>query len=221
MIPPFLLYCEAAVLYDGRARSTLEPGNYLIVYKPDGSLAIHGNSSIKPLNYMNGASKIEFIEKPMAVKLDWPKPILLIRSTCKKEIIDIFVFKVHANEVLADWSANKISITGTETQLRDHIAANIEQYLGFIPIEVQVEYPTKYGPVDVYAKENKRTLHICEVKRGKISLAGCGQLTRYGKHFKSSGLKVHQHLIAPAISKNALKYATDHNQAWLQADLRM
>ena len=55
----FVLYCLCDVVYDGRAYSTLERGNYLIIYKPDGSLLIHGSSKSTPRNYQSVGSKVD------------------------------------------------------------------------------------------------------------------------------------------------------------------
>ena len=51
-----LAKCEVA--YEGRATSTLESGNYLIVIKSDGSILIHGNNLLKPKNYMGPKARI-------------------------------------------------------------------------------------------------------------------------------------------------------------------
>lgn len=210
---PFALYCRATVDYSGRASSTLTIGNYLILYKPDGSLAIHDSHSIKPINYQTNGTELTFVENPNTHK----RCILQIVAKNKKETLVISVYVIHHDLALDDWSKGEIEISRTEHQLRDYIAANTHKWFKFKPQLVETEYPTPYGNVDVYIKEQSRIIHLVEVKRHKINMAACGQLARYANYFKKSN-KVIQYLAAPTISKNAQAYADKHKQIWLQVD---
>jgi len=212
------MFARATVTYRGRARSKLEPGNYLIIHKPDGSVAIHGAKSTKPLNYQNGGAAVKFSTTIRKTPHYWPKPILSIKSVTKKETIEIIVFNVIFCETINEWGKNKIRLIGTERELRDHIADNIKTLLGFKPHTVEVEYKTPYGNIDVYVEETSKIIHIFEVKRDKINLSACSQLERYSKHFRRKKLAVHQYLAAPHISKNAKGYAEKHDQKWFMIE---
>lgn len=62
---PFALYAECSIIYDGRAYSTLANGRYLIIYKQDGSLLIHGGDLCKPRNYQGPGSILSYIDSKL------------------------------------------------------------------------------------------------------------------------------------------------------------
>lgn len=55
----FILFANCDVLYDGRAQSTLETGNYLIIRKADGSIQIQAANKTTPRNYQSSGAVIE------------------------------------------------------------------------------------------------------------------------------------------------------------------
>ena len=48
----FFLHANIEVIYDGRASSTLERGDYVVIKKPDNSIQILARDQIQPRNYM-------------------------------------------------------------------------------------------------------------------------------------------------------------------------
>jgi RecB family endonuclease NucS len=54
----FVIYAECDIIYNGRGYSTLERGNYLIIYKDDASLSIHGSTKVLPRNYQSEGTKL-------------------------------------------------------------------------------------------------------------------------------------------------------------------
>lgn len=201
----FIFYAKCRVDYDGRAKSTLEAGNHLIIHKNDGTLLIHGGALCTPLNY----------QPPGAILYKQGNQLI---SKRKDETIIITVEKSLSYEELCSWSTKKIEIHQTEKELRDYIAGNIKGVLGFEPVEVHVEFATPVGNVDVLAIDEWGTYHVIEVKRGSASLASCSQLERYSNYFIEIMKNVNDYLASPKISENALRYATEMRQNWVQID---
>lgn len=201
--PAFILYGRAEVFYEGRASSTLERGNYLIVKKHDGSLMVHGGVHVPALNYMSSGSQV-------SVKGN------IIAASRKSETIRIVVYACQHLLLLDDWSDNKIQITKTEADLTNKIVQNPATYLGSGNYAVYREHPTVAGPVDLVLVSTD--VYIIEVKRRKITLKDCYQLQRYLDAFgklavaEKESFKVDQDcevigcLAGPAISDNALEY---------------
>lgn len=201
----FVLYARCQVLYDGRANSTLESGNYLITHKNDGTLKIDGGTLCNPLNY----------QPPGAILLKHGNTLI---STRKKETIKIIVDSIHFYRELKDWSTNKIKISKTEAQLRSKIAAKVDNILSIESIEVYEEFKTPVGDIDVLAIDKNNVYHVIEVKRGKASLATCSQLKRYCGYFASVVDNYKGYIASPEISKNALTHAENSEQTYLKVD---
>jgi RecB family endonuclease NucS len=201
----FVLYAQCSVCYDGRAKSTLIPGNYLITHKNDGTLKIDGGALCTPLNY----------QPPGAIMYKQGNILISLR---KGEKITIEVDKVYYYQELKEWSTNKIDISKTEAQLREKIAANIDDILGIKSVEVFQEFKTPVGDIDVLAIDIYDTYHIVEVKRGKASLATCSQLERYCFYFIDIMKNVRDYIASPDITDNALRHAGENYQTYLKVE---
>ena len=201
----FILYANCEVYYDGRAKSHLDKGNYLITHKNDGTLRIDGGSLCTPLNY----------QPPGAVLYKQGNRLL---SNRKDEKILIKVFDIHYYQELKEWSTNKIEITKTEAQLRDKLMENIEEVLGVKAKEIFKEFKTPVGLVDLLVIDEFDTYHVVEVKRGKANLATCSQLERYGYYFISIMKNVRDYIASPDISDNALRFSKENFQSYLKVE---
>jgi RecB family endonuclease NucS len=199
---PFSLYARCEVKYDGRAYSVLEEGNYLILYKGDGSLQIHGSTKIQPRNYQGAKSILE------------QRGHLLI-SRNRKETITIIIHKVINITYLQFWSEAEISIKRTEQELVQKIFDNWGDYIDGEFEVIEKEYPTKYGPVDLIGL-GKEIVAIVEVKRRKATVSDCTQLRRYIEAVEAP--HVTGYLAAPQIGDNAAKYLEEHGCGWIRVE---
>jgi len=197
---PFLLYCNCEVEYSGRACSILENGNYLILYKNDKSLVIHGGDKITPRNYQGKNSNL-------LVEGDY------LISTNKSETIKIKVIHVLNYFRLANWSNNDTIMTKTEKELVNKIYENWYCYVGVKCEEVYKEYMTEHGPVDLLGINNNK-YHIIEVKRRKCNLKDATQLRKYLECFENKL----GYLAGPDISEKALKYLDKHGCKFISVD---
>jgi len=152
----FVLYCSCDVIYDGRAYSTLERGNYLIIYKPDGSLLIHGSSKSTPRNYQSVGSKVDL---QLERESEFGQHGTLI-SHNNNETITITIHHVIFIEYLSDWSDSEIVISKTEKELVDKLVANWSSHIKGKFTTIIRELKTPLGPVDVVGIEANCTHHI-------------------------------------------------------------
>ena len=197
---PFALYCKCRVEYDGRANSMLEEGNYLILYKSDKSLIIHGGNKITPRNYQASGSKL-FISDDTII------------STNKKETIKIIISEIIYYNKLPNWSDKDVTMTKTEKDLVDKIYNNWSKYVGVRCNEIYKEYITDHGPVDL-AGVLGHQYHIVEVKRRKCTIKDATQLRKYLECFDNYV----GYLAGPDISDKALEYLDKHNCKYVKVE---
>lgn len=199
---PFILYAECEIVYDGRAYSTLDLGNYLIVHKQDGSLSIHGSTKIPPRNYQPSKSVLSKFANMIICRSKKEKIVIIIHN-----ILNVFYPKY--------WSDTDIVISRTEKQLVDKLCSNIESYLGVGIVDLVREYPTPVGPIDVAATDSDGTVHIIEAKRKRGTLANCTQLKRYVECI-GENKPVRGYLACPEINESARKYIDKCGFRWLR-----
>jgi len=200
---PFALYAKCSVVYDGRAYSILETGNYLIIYKNDGSLLIHSGLKIQPRNYQGAKSTLE------------QRGNLLI-SRNKKETITVTIDSVISITYFEEWSEASIDIRRTEQELVNKLASNLGSYIGGEFETIEKEYLTDYGPVDLVGIRADGSKVVIEVKRRKATIRCCTQLLRY-----LEALKVpfdQGYLAAPQIGEKASKYLVKHGCKWIRVE---
>ena len=202
---PFFLFAQAEVFYEGRATSTLEIGNYLIIHKADGALLIEADTKTTPRNYQG----------PGAV-LSRRGHVLV--STRKKETITIVIHKLHNIFYPAYWSSAEIIITRTEKDLVNKLIANWSDYISGDFVLIQTEFPTLLGPVDIVGVDTEGTHHVVEVKRKNITVPHVGQLSRYISAIYDTGETVIGYIAAPNIGKRASAYCESSGFNYIKID---
>jgi len=200
----WVLFADCDVIYDGRASSILQRGNYLIIRKPDHSLSIHGSTLIQPRNYLAGGSVV-YNEN-------------VLEFVYKKEKIIIRIYNIISIVELTNWSDHKISITKTERELALKIVNNWDTYFNNSNVEyIYQEYQTSLGPIDIFGKSTDAD-YVIEVKRKTCSIKDVTQLLRYVEAIETPNRIIKGYLASPSINKNALKYLTKHGMNHLQID---
>lgn len=198
---PFCLYALAEIIYDGRAYSTLELGNYLIVHKYDGSIQIHGSNKIPPRNYQGAKASLE------------QRGHLLISKT-KKETITIIVHQTLNILYLDNWSDHEIKISRTEQELATKLFNNWCDYIDGEFAYVFREFATDVGDIDLLGITFDDEYHVVEVKRKNVRICDCTQLRRYLEAFEDKPTR--GYVAAPAIGAKAKAYLEKHNCRWLE-----
>lgn len=198
----FIMFAKMSVIYDGRATSTLQPGYYLLIHKPDGSTMVHGPCLTTPLNYQVSGSKI--------YQQGWTLTVL-----SKKEKMTIEVIEVLSIYRPKEWSEHRIDIVKTERELTDKLVAEINDHIPNV-ISIHREFPTEHGPVDLVAIDTNGIYHVFEVKRYRISISSAIQLRKYLDAMESAGYKTIGYLVAPNIIASAKIYCERQGYTYIE-----
>ena len=182
--------------YQGRASSTLEPGERTIILKPDGSALVH-----RPTNY---------------APVNWQPPGSIFRTTIKDEQLTIRAFRRKENEVLEATFDRIIMVAVLD--LRDsgnfylHASEKDMQSAilfqpslleeGFRPIKA--EKPVEPGFIDIMGVDKDNVLTIVEIKRNTATTEAVLQLQKYMDVFQNdSDRRIRGILVAPELAKGA------------------
>lgn len=161
-----LLVATCAVEYQGRLGARLAPATRLILFKADGSIAVHSDSkAYKPLNWMNPPCVIEEVDNVITAR------------TPKGESLRIELHDVLHDTIVPLGDDPGLEKDGVEAELQELLAARVRALRDDLTL-VRREYPTDIGPVDLLCCDAEGRTIVVEVKRvGEI--AGVEQLLRY------------------------------------------
>ncbi len=203
-----LLVARCSVNYVGRLGAHLAPGIRLVLWKADGSVAVHSDAkAYKPLNWMSPPCAITETDDS------------IVATNPKGEVL-----RIDLHEVLFDTSVELgedpgLEKDGVESELQQLIAARVAA-LRHDFVLVRREYPTDIGPVDLLCRDGDGRAVVVEVKRvGEI--AGVEQLLRYQERLDRDpqlaptvGM-----LVAQSIKPQARVYAQSKGIACVEVDL--
>ena len=189
---------ELEVLYSGRAASTADAGDFLLMLKPGGSLQIHGQRGVKPVNWQPQSDSIDLsVEDGVAV--------LLSERRSPPEFVRVAFLEPALAQALLLRELTGFVLMGSESEMQKALARDpevIEPGLTLLDLEV----PTGVGGIDLYARDRDGRLVVVELKRGKATQEAVHQLSRYVTTVSGQvGTQVRGILAAPSISAPALK----------------
>lgn len=203
-----LVIATCAVEYRGRLGARLPPATRLILWKADGSIAVHSDAkAYKPLNWMSPPCTI--------VEADG----VITATNARDEVLRIELFDVVHDTALELGDDPGLEKDGVEAELQRLIAARVAALRDDLTL-VSREYPTDIGPVDLLCRAADGTTVVVEVKRvGEI--AGVEQLVRYQERLDrdprfapTSGI-----LVAQQIKPQARVFAESRGIACVEIDL--
>lgn len=203
-----LVVAECSVEYSGRLGARLPPARRLLLFKADGSLAIHADTkAYKPLNWMNPPCTIH--EDGTTVRVSNPKGEELL---------------IELHEVLFDERYELgddpgLAKDGVESELQELLAARVQALRDDLLL-VRREYPTDVGPVDLLCRDGDGRAVVIEVKRvGEI--AGVEQLLRYQERLDLDGTLAPTRgvLVATRIKPQARVFAESRGVECIEVDL--
>jgi RecB family endonuclease NucS len=183
------------VHYSGRARSTLEPGERLLIIKEDGSLLVHRPTGYEPVNWQPAGSvfHVQLNASELEVHGIRQKPRESVRVAFDR------VFMVSAMN-LSD--SGDFLLHATEDDM--HRAILLKPDLleeGFKPISW--EKKVEPGFVDIYGEDKNGKLVIVEVKRKTATKEAALQLAKYIEPIKAKvNREVRAVLAAPSLGKD-------------------
>ena len=183
------------VHYMGRAKSTLEPGERLLIIKEDGSLLVHRPVGYEPVNWQPSGSvfHVQTREGNLEVHAVRQKPRESVRVS-----FDV-VFMVSS---LSLTDSGEFLLHASEEDM--HKAILLKPSLleeGFKPIS----YEKKVAPgfVDIYGVDKSGKLVVVEVKRRTAGKEAVFQLAKYIDSIKTkANRELRGILAAPSLGKD-------------------
>jgi RecB family endonuclease NucS len=185
---------KCSVRYVGRAKSTLEPGERLLIIKEDGSLLVHRPVGYEPVNWQPSGSVFHVQSKPDAVE------VYAVRQKPRENVRVKFneVFMVSALNLV---DSGEFALYASEQDM--HKAILLKPSLleeGFKPISY--EKKVEPGFVDVYGVDKQGKLVVVEVKRKAAGKDAVLQLSRYIEAIKGKAdRELRGVLVAPSLGK--------------------
>ncbi len=183
------------VRYAGRANSTLELGERLLIIKSDGSLLVHRPVGYEPVNWQpaGGVFRVQVKDGELEVVGVRQKPRESVRVSFKGVLMVSVLNLSDSGEFLLHASEDDM-----------HRAILLKPELleeGFKPISW--EKKVEPGFVDIYGEDKNGKLVIVEVKRKVASKEAALQLAKYIEPIKAKiNREVRAVLVAPSLGKD-------------------
>ncbi len=199
------VFGRCTVDYDGRAASTLEAGDRLVMFKPDGAALVHTDEGQQPVNWQPpGCDHEAYLE-------DGSLHLRSLRSTPEEELLVSFesVLQVSAY-AMAD--SSELSLVGTEADLKARLLEDPDLLEpGFTPLATERDTPA--GAVDLYGEDADGRTVVVELKRRRVGPDAVGQLRRYVDAVERDlhvDATVRGILVAPSVTDRASRLLAEH-----------
>jgi RecB family endonuclease NucS len=183
------------VNYVGRASSTLELGERILIIKADGSLLVHRPVGYEPVNWQPAGSifHVQVKDDELEVHGVRQKP---------RESVRVAFDKVYMVSALDLSDSGDFLLHASEDDMHRAILLKPELLEeGFKPISW--EKKVEPGFVDIYGEDKNGKLVIVEVKRKTASKEAALQLAKYIEPIKAKvNREVRAVLVAPSLGKD-------------------
>jgi RecB family endonuclease NucS len=183
------------VNYTGRAKSTLEPGERILIIKEDGSLLVHRPVGYEPVNWQPPGSVFHVQTKINSIEVH------SVRQEPRESVRVTFdeIFMVSSLGLV---DSGEFSLHASEQDM--HKAILLKPSLleeGFKPISY--EKKVEPGFVDVYGVDKNGNLVVVEVKRKTAGKGAVLQLAKYIDAIKNKAdRELRGVLVAPSLGKD-------------------
>ena len=192
------VFGRCSVDYEGRASSTLGPGDRLIVLKPDGTVLVHTDEGQQPVNWQPPGSNrsVAVAEGDLVVesRRSAPEERLVVSFESARQVS---TYDVSDPEDLA--------LSGTEEDLRRRLLDDPDLVeAGFKPLATERETPA--GAVDIYGRDRNGATVVVELKRRRVGPDAVGQLSRYVEALARdlhADAEIRGILVAPSVTDRA------------------
>ncbi|MFB6220146.1 MAG: endonuclease NucS [Halolamina sp.] len=204
------VFGRCTVEYDGRASSSLGPGDRLLVLKPDGTALVHTDEQRTPVNWQPPGS-----EHRAAIR----DGRLRVRSERENpdERLDVRFETVQQVSALPVTGGRAVDVHGSEEDLRQRILDNPDLVEpGFEPEATERE--TAAGPVDVFGHDREGRPVVVELKRRRVGPDAAGQLARYVDALEREvpdGVTVRGILVAPSLTDRGLEFLSERGLSFV------
>jgi RecB family endonuclease NucS len=191
-----VVFGRCTVTYDGRASSSLGPGDRLLILKPDGSALVHTDEKRTPVNWQPPGSEHRASVRDGRLRVQ-------SRRSTPEELLDVRFERVDQFSAFSVSERADLALTGSEEDLRTRLIDDptlVEA--GFEPLETERE--TMAGPVDVFGSDREGRAVVVELKRRRVGPSAVRQLQGYVDAVgRELGDEVRGILVAPSVTDRA------------------
>jgi hypothetical protein len=192
-----VVFGRCTVEYDGRASSSLGPGDRLLLLKPDGSALVHTDEKRTPVNWQPPGSEHRASVRDGRLRVQ-------SHRTAPDERLDVRFERVDQLSAFSVVERADLSLAGSEEDLRTRILADPSLVdPGFEPLETERE--TAAGPVDVFGRDEAGRAVVVELKRRRVGPSAVRQLKGYvdAVERETGDGAVRGVLVAPSVTDRA------------------
>lgn len=187
--------------YHGRARSSLEPGERIVIIKDDGSVLVHRSGGYEPVNW----------QPPGCVfSTSVVNCVLQVRAVRRqpREAVHVYFNRVYLATALSLVDRGEFSLYASEEDMHRAVLAEPSLFEdGFKPISY--EKKVEPGFVDVYGVDKEGKFVVVEIKRKTAGREAALQLARYVEAIRGTvNREVRGVLAAPNIAKGMQRLLT-------------
>lgn len=187
---------DCRVDYEGRASSKLEPGERVVLFKPDGSALVHRPKDYAPVNWQPPGSLFRTMLKEGGL-------VVRVFRRKENEVLEVTFSRIALVAVLHLVDAGEFSLYATERDMQEAILFQpslLEE--GFRP--VSHERAVDPGFIDILGYDRDMVLTVVEIKRNRASREAVLQLKKYMDVMKlKEDRDVRAILVAPELAKGA------------------
>jgi len=184
--------------YHGRARSTLNPGERILIIKEDGSVLVHRPKGYEPVNWQPSGCIFH-----SGLRRD----IFFIKAVRRKprETLQVFFNRIYFLATMSLIDEGEFSLYASEEDMQEAIRIQpslVEDGLRTITYEKKVEP----GFIDIYGIDKNGRMVVIEIKRRTAGKEAVLQLSRYVDSLKSTvNREIRGILVAPKIARGVQK----------------
>ncbi len=192
------LFGRCTVRYEGRAASTLGPGDRHVMLKPDGAALVHTDEGQQPVNWQPPGGTHE-------ARVEGDHLLVCCRRETPSEVIAVRFERIVQASAFAVSDAETLTLSGTEEDLKRRILddpAVVES--SFQPLATERDTPA--GAVDIYGEDADGRPVVLELKRRRVGPDAVSQLHRYVDAVERdlhADVRVRGVLVAPSITDRA------------------
>ena len=207
-----VVFGRCTVEYDGRASSTLGPGDRLLLLKPDGSALVHTDEKRTPVNWQPPGSEHRASVRDGRLRVQ-------SRRSNPDEVLDVRFERVDQLSAFSVAERADLALVGSEEDLRTRILDDpslVEP--GFEPLDTERE--TTAGPVDVFGRDSEGRPVVVELKRRRVGPSAVRQLQGYvdavGR--EDAATDVRGVLVAPSVTDRAAALLDERGLGFVSLD---
>ena len=203
------------VNYQGRAQSSLDRGERLVVKKQDNAFLVHGPDQYQPRNWQ---PQVDTWTVEQDEENDEDVLMLRAERTDPQEIVELTFENVSLVYVTRMVDKAELQVRGHEVDIHEAIEENpglVED--DFIVVEREKETPAGY--IDVFGRDTEDTFVVIEVKRNP-DYNTVLQLQRYVDEIEKEYTKqVRGILVAPKMTDNVLAYLEERGLEFVEVEM--